>query len=454
MNAITECLDQLPQRRVKTIVYVGARARGVVDRCRALDLQQLLVVCPDEDVAEELRRQVEGLSWVRVVREAVAPAAGPACWHRFNVRAMDSLLAPRRLKELYPRLEETSATNLAAIGLAQLLERHMPPSAAREATLLAIDLPGVEGGLLGEVAPQQLQAFGWIALAGVDATLYDDARPLADAVAGLERLDFRRAWTSEAVDPLWPAALMEFDASSLALRERDARLEAQAKELAALKAAQAAAQREVAELKAAQAAELKTAQAAAQREVAELKTAQAAELKTAQAAAQREVSELKTAQAAELETAQAAAQAAAQRELAELKTARAAEQATAQREIAELKTAQSAAQRELAELRAGKAALGKTSEELQRLTQERQARIDELTRARADAEALTRDKAVAVKARDEQARLAVERERRANQLEAELANLSGRHALLQEELVKAEAQIELIADLIWREGRS
>jgi chromosome segregation ATPase len=57
-------------------------------------------------------------------------------------------------------------------------------------------------------------------------------------------------------------------------------------------------------------------------------------------------------------------------------------------------------------------------------------------------------------ARDEQSKAARESRQRTTAVEAQLAEMSARHALLQEELVKAEAQIELIADLLLREGRA
>ena len=57
-------------------------------------------------------------------------------------------------------------------------------------------------------------------------------------------------------------------------------------------------------------------------------------------------------------------------------------------------------------------------------------------------------------ARDEQTRLAREAQQRKAQLDQELATMAARHGLLQEELVKAEAQIELIADLLLREPRA
>ena len=56
--------------------------------------------------------------------------------------------------------------------------------------------------------------------------------------------------------------------------------------------------------------------------------------------------------------------------------------------------------------------------------------------------------------RDEQAKLAAERLLRTTQLEAELADLTARQSMLREELIKAEAHVELISDLmLWEKAR-
>lgn len=79
-------------------------------------------------------------------------------------------------------------------------------------------------------------------------------------------------------------------------------------------------------------------------------------------------------------------------------------------------------------------------------TQEEQARLAEIGRL-AKIETLT-------SARDEQARLAAERQRRVVQLEEELADLTARQDMLREELIKAEAHVELISDvMLWEKVR-
>lgn len=81
------------------------------------------------------------------------------------------------------------------------------------------------------------------------------------------------------------------------------------------------------------------------------------------------------------------------------------------------------------------AQLGKARDEQARLAAERAAQVEQLT-----------------KARDAYAKQSSERHERIAQLDAEMTDLSARYALLQEELIKAEAHVELISDLLLRES--
>lgn len=105
----------------------------------------------------------------------------------------------------------------------------------------------------------------------------------------------------------------------------------------------------------------------------------------------------------------------------------------------------SAAQAEQSKLAADRKTLldglNQTKAQLEQAVQERQKQVD----------ALIKDKGTLQAARDEQAKLAAERLKRATQLETELNDVNARFGLLQEELIKAEGQIELVSDLLLRE---
>ena len=97
-------------------------------------------------------------------------------------------------------------------------------------------------------------------------------------------------------------------------------------------------------------------------------------------------------------------------------------------------------------------------DEQAKLAAERQQRIDAAIKDKAllstERDTLAKERTALVAARDEQTKAAREARQKLATLEAEMAEIVARHGLLQEELIKAEAQIELIADLLLREARA
>ena len=106
--------------------------------------------------------------------------------------------------------------------------------------------------------------------------------------------------------------------------------------------------------------------------------------------------------------------------------------------------------------------LTKARDEQAKLATERQTQLEQAIKAKDDQARLTAERQQQVeqlaKARDEQAKLATERQqqldemqKRLQQLEGQNAEFSSRQTLLQEEVVRAEAQIDLIKDVLLRE---
>lgn len=87
---------------------------------------------------------------------------------------------------------------------------------------------------------------------------------------------------------------------------------------------------------------------------------------------------------------------------------------------------------------------------------ELQAQVASLTSQRDEQARLATASALQVeqltRARDEYARQATEHQQRVARLDAEATDLAARYGLLQEDLIKAEAHVELISDLLFRES--
>lgn len=111
---------------------------------------------------------------------------------------------------------------------------------------------------------------------------------------------------------------------------------------------------------------------------------------------------------------------------------------------------------------AEKAAAARRIDELlghiEQLGQAHDERARALAAGQAQAEVLAQERLAQVellsKARDEQARLASDRQHRIVELENELTDLTARQGMLRDELIKAEAHVELISDLMrWETAR-
>ena len=438
MNAIAECLALLSNQPIDTVLYLGSLDRDAIDRFAALRVRRLAVACPTlrsrASCACSPARRPGSRS-----RTRSRPCAWAATWRRFNVRTLNSLFAPARLGEVYPRLTEIGAETVQAVDVASLAARALPrEQGARH--LLVIDMPGAEDELLAETAAETLGRFRWIALRGVDPTLYAGAAPLEAAVRRLAGEHFRPIWSSPVAESPWPVTLLEFDELSVAARrgaETEARLGAaqeatqrHQRQIDVLNAQVGERQKECEELAAARDAQ---ARLAIERRV-QLVAAQ-----EAQAAADRRAQE----RGAERD-APAGASARTDAQLQQLR-----DQPVRVRERDEHTRGRRQGQAGRGDRAFGRAGCGARPSSGERGRRKARAAED---RARSADEKLRLAEAKA-RAADEQTRLANERQARIVQLEAELADLSGRQGLLQEEPVKAEAQIELIANLIWREGK-
>lgn len=101
--------------------------------------------------------------------------------------------------------------------------------------------------------------------------------------------------------------------------------------------------------------------------------------------------------------------------------------------------------------------LVRARDEQTKLLAERDSQLQTIAQARAQAEKLAQDRAAQIeqltRTRDEQAKLAPEREKELEELRVENREQAFRQSLLKEELVKTEAQVELIKDLLLREPR-
>lgn len=232
MNDLLACLSGLPQQPLGTIVHVGAGSGAVVADYSSLAARHVVLIEGDPDSAAGLRSAARNLEWAEVIECVVAPEAGEADWHRFDLPRFNGLHVPERLGVHYPRLRELETRTVQTTAFSALAALNEPPRDDAP-DVLVLDVPGQDGALLATVTSPLLQRFQWIVVRGCaidDATEGAAGQRIADA---LEPHCYRPARSRIEPDAAWPLFLFQLDMARLRnerLRARVSALEAQARQ--------------------------------------------------------------------------------------------------------------------------------------------------------------------------------------------------------------------------------
>lgn len=398
MDHLIECLDHLAGRTLGTVVHIGAGDTAVLEAYDRVRLQRLVLVEGDPETAALLKEAAAKCEGVRVLATAVAPEAGSLVWFRYNLARLNGPVDWESLTSIYPRLRRLDCLSVRAAALRTLLEQQVDITDGSTDNVLVLNVPGQEGPLLASLPAELQHHFTWVVLCTCSAPLGPSESTPSAALQYLQRGSYGLAATAGDADTLWPAKLLRFDATSFELRTLRDRLDT----AIALQQSQTAT----------------IAEQQRQREALEQDRA------ALEAAARQSSEEL--------------------RQVSQARDGLALSLSQAQTQIASLNSALGETRKQAAERESLVQQLMKVRDELTRQSSERQVEI----------EALQRERTLLAEARDEQARARRQEEQRSAQLESALAELTARHGLLQEELVKAEAQIELITDLLLREPQA
>jgi len=503
MNTLLNHIRQHTTGQLDTVLVIGAGNGSALPRWREMGCAKLVLAEAHPRQAEELARRIRSDLGEELLAVAITPADQPtATLQALNNPAYSSLQSPHGLLDCYPNLRIDGPLQTPATSLTSLLEQQALNTDADH--LLLLSAPGQAFDLLHSAPHDLLQAFRWLQVNTSSEPLYENERNLAALTALLREAGFDLA--QEDPDALYPQASLLFECNPNAVRtlrlEREvdtlrnrltettqqaATLEAELQTQLSEQSAALAEQTHVASERQAQLDQLS-------KEKAELTAARDAltKDKTALTQARDEQAKLATERQAQLNqlTKEKAELTAARDTLAKDKAAL----TQARDEQAKLATERQAQfdqlTKEKAELTAARDALAKDKtaltqarDEQAKLATERQAQFDQLTKEKAELatarDALAKDNTALTQARDEQSQLATERKaqldkitaerdqlqkslnenkkalegakQQIQQLEEEASESLHRQQLLHEELIKAEAQIELIKDLLLRE---
>ncbi|EAR21660.1 hypothetical protein [Nitrococcus mobilis] len=424
-----------------TIIHIGAGADADLYDYQRLGFDRLLLVEGDAESAEELRAAVYDRDGVEVVEQVVAPLADRVMWHRYNLPALNGVLPPGELHTLYPRLRVIGRERVQATSLQELLEHAVLNLAERN--LLFLDVPGLEDALLAQLPEHQLHAFEWVAIRSCGATRYQGGNTAGTAIERLHTHCYRLDGSLD-IDLDWPVSLLRRDD----VQRENTQLRGQVADLGAKLESRATAEETL---------------------NAELKRVSAERDAQTALAAERESRVHGLGQERERLTRELAESQAALKALTEAKTAHERLVTEQQAQIDSLsqardKEAKLASDRSsvISQLTQERDDLTKLVAErnglLKKLAQEREAQAEQVTDLQARLEQANRLQseydtyAAERKAElDRVNKLKQEQEARIDQLESEHSETKVRQDRLNREVIKAEAQIELIKDVLLRE---
>jgi FkbM family methyltransferase len=485
MQNILKTLEADPAAPFGVIVHLGAGLCREMDHYRQLGPEQVLLVEADPQLAGRLRLAVQGEAHVSVVQAAITDQDGPCPFYLTNNGRDSSVLRPTGLLDWYPNLTVSATAGVPGQTLAHLLAQADIDGDGQN--LLVLELQGNEAPVLAVTPAELVQKFAWVAVRACQPEVYEGAATglvLHDLLHG-------RGFVPVAIDQAGGASpfqeiLFRRDADLIAKQELAEKVTQLMAEKAVL-AADCAAKAKQATDTQAQVAQLSTARD----DQARLATERQAQIATlsqerdqqAKLAADRQAQ----IEALHKEKAALAADCAAKAKQATDTQARIAtlteqvehqaRQITdTQAQVAQLSTARDDQARLATERQAQIATLSQERDQQAKLAADRQAQIEALHKEKA---ALAADCAAKAKqatdtqakvdqlsqSRDQQAKLASdlkqqlaqaqqslqEKDKRLADLQAHVNEAAQRQRLLDEEMLRAEAQIDLIKDVLLRE---
>lgn len=199
------------------ILHLGAGEFSDAGDYAGIPFRQVVLIEGDPDVAEKLSSQHEEVSNVLVISSLVTPSKVTGTFYRYNLPSLNGPLPPGDLQRIYPRLQEIDQISLGGDPLGELLPTI--PAEGDKSSLLILDVPGQETGILKSMREGELARFEWILLHGVAESLQPGSDVISSSIAILENLGYREIDRDEE-DPQWPLVLLHRDQTATILRDK------------------------------------------------------------------------------------------------------------------------------------------------------------------------------------------------------------------------------------------
>lgn len=154
---------RLFKKPMHTILHIGAGNANELPQMLKSGAEQITLVEPNPELAEQLRQRTAQHSHVTVVEAAITTDSANNQLQEYNLPEASSLYSATGLKTLYPGLKVKNTHTVATLSPDQLLAEHGPQSG--EQAMLAIQAPGEEHVILQSLMnTDQLKQFSELRL--------------------------------------------------------------------------------------------------------------------------------------------------------------------------------------------------------------------------------------------------------------------------------------------------
>lgn len=435
MEWIEDQLNHAPAP--SAIVHLGAGLCRELPHYIGSGAGRIILFEPNPGVVPALRRQAEGHSNVEVFPVAVAAEPGRRALKLYNYDDLASLRRPTGLFELLPGLQH------AGQAIVDVMAAHKLASELRleseENNWLIIDTPGEEAAIISALEQhKQLHHFDRIIIRAGAESLYDGAPSAEQLTRQLEQLGYYIEGAKDTSDCDWPRYHLRLNPKAIecrrlkrendALTEQKTTLEKQNQELTEQLQRQVGRSKKHAE-------ELEAAQQQAREQEKELKVRNK-ELQGKLQEAENSCQQTQK-QAKELE---------GQNDDLNSRLEKLAEEKTTlekqnQKLIDQLEQQKGEAKKRTEELEAAQQQAQQQEKDLKAQHKELQAQIEKLKKSLSEVKT----------AKEHYEQLASEQSRQLEDRQREQKDLDERQRLLDSEMQRAEAQIDLMKDVLIRE---
>lgn len=185
-----------------TIIHIGAGQASELPQWLETGAKQIVLVEPNPELAEQLRQRTAQHPQVTVVEAAITTEPANNQLREYNLPEATSLHPATGLKELFPGLQQRSVREVETQHPAELVKQSRPePQPGDELSIIS---PGEEHHILQALAESGLlTTFTRLSLLAHEEPLYENAQSYRATVDWLQTQGFELKQTN-AEDPDWP----------------------------------------------------------------------------------------------------------------------------------------------------------------------------------------------------------------------------------------------------------